>query len=129
MIYTIIVMGSIYGTENAISAFLFSSFLLKIRKNNINNIFFYCDGVLNGNKMFYIAKDEHNLIDSWYYLSKEFSINLNICSSAAYRRGVIDDDMALDLGFLHGNLHSAFKLTGLGTLVKSIFSSDRVVQF
>ncbi|WP_367675764.1 sulfurtransferase complex subunit TusD [Buchnera aphidicola] len=122
-------MGSIYGTENSTSALLFSNSLMKGCKHSIKNIFFYCDGVLNGNKMSFTSIDENNLVNSWYQLSKKFFINLNICSSAACRRGVIDDTMALDLGFLHGNLHFSFRLTGLGTFVQSVLNSDRVLQF
>ncbi|CAL4324386.1 sulfurtransferase complex subunit TusD [Buchnera aphidicola] len=129
MKYTILVMGPPYGTENAISAFLFSKNLIHFKIHSINSVFFYCNGIYNSNKFLYSSIDEENLVYSWCRFSKKFSINLHVCSNAAYVRGVIDDNLALDLGFSDGNLHKSFHLTGLGTLVSSILKSDRLVQF
>lgn len=118
-----------YGTENSTSAFLFSKTLIQSKKHKINNIFFYSHGVYNANKFLYSSDNKYKLIDNWYKLSLKFSINLNICSNSAYKRGIINNDNALDLGFSEGNLHPVFKLTGLGTLINSILTSDRMIQF
>ncbi|CAL4324076.1 sulfurtransferase complex subunit TusD [Buchnera aphidicola] len=128
-IYTILVMGSPHSTENAISAFLCAKCLLKNKKNNIKNIFFYGNGVLNANNMINTPIESINLVREWYQLSKFFFIKLYICISSAQEKGILSNEMSKSLGFLHGNLHKGFYLTGLSTLVYSMLSSDHFLQF
>lgn len=129
MNYTILVMGSAYGTQNASTAFLFCQSLVVNTKHQLRSIFFYCDGVLNANKMNTPAVDEFNLIQAWQVLNKKYNVNLYVCISAALRRGVIEDEEISNVNIKKGNLACFFKLSGLIELANSIKKSDRIVQF
>ncbi|CAL4323972.1 sulfurtransferase complex subunit TusD [Buchnera aphidicola] len=125
--YTILVTSS-YSKENSKSALFFSQNLVE-NNHIIDSIFFYGDGVYNSNNMVYTIFDDFSLIKKWYDFSKDFSVNLNVCSSFAQDRGIISDEISKNMGFKHGNLHFGFRLTGLGHLITSIIKSDRLLQF
>ncbi|CAL4043982.1 sulfurtransferase complex subunit TusD [Buchnera aphidicola] len=128
MNYLVIVTGSAYGTENASTALLFSKALIDCG-HELNSVFFYFNGVLNANKMIFPADDEYNLVKAWEDFNDQFSIKLNICISAASRRGVISDEQALRIGLQKGNLANGFQLAGLGALSEAIQKCDRIIQF
>ncbi|AEO08864.1 sulfur transfer complex subunit TusD [Buchnera aphidicola str. Ak (Acyrthosiphon kondoi)] len=128
MNYTILVTGAAYGTQNSSTAFLFCKSLLKT-KNTLHSIFFYCDGVLNANRMTTPAIDEFNLIEAWQELHKKHKVKLYVCNSAALRRGVIEDEILLDINIKKGNLAFFFQLSGLVELANSIKICDRIIQF
>ena len=128
MNYTILVMGAAYGTQNASTAFLFCQSLVTT-EHKLHSVFFYCDGVLNANKMNTPAVDEFNLIQSWQALNIKFNVNLYVCISAALRRGILEDEEISDVNIKKGNLALFFKLSGLIELANSIKICDRIVQF
>ncbi|MXP67872.1 sulfurtransferase complex subunit TusD [Pantoea sp. Aalb] len=128
MRYTLLVTGSAYGTQNSSSALLFARTLLKL-EHKLESIFFYRDGVLNGNRFIFPATDEVDIVRGWQQLYEENGVILNICIAAALRRGVINSQEALHLNFNDSNLQFGFKLTGLRTLAKAILNCDRLVQF
>ena len=128
MNYLLIVTGSPYGTENSSTALLFARALINYG-HTLNNVFFYFNGVLNASKMVSSAEDEFNLIKGWQELSYNFKINLNICISSAYRRGVIGDEQALKIGINKGNIAHGFVCIGLSELSESFQMCDRIVQF
>jgi len=127
--YTLLIMSAPYNTHNVESALNFVKFLMKNKKNSIQNIFFYGNGVLNANKMILNEKKEKTLSYQWYKLSKKFSINLNVCSTSAQERGIISKSMNKNFELLYENVHDGFNITGLGCLIKSILNSDRILQF
>ncbi len=122
MRYILLVTGPSYGTQNATSAWKFATALLKAQ-HHIDSIFFYQEGVTNANQLISLASDEHSLIDAWSELSQTHKIELNICVSAALRRGVTDEQDGTT------NLHPSFNLAGLGALAQGLLTCDRVVQF
>jgi tRNA 2-thiouridine synthesizing protein D len=128
MNYTILVTGPSYGTQNASTAFLFCQALVQT-KNKLHSVFFYCDGVLNANRMITPASDEFNLIKAWQELNKKHKVNLYVCNSAALRRGVIQDEKILDGNVKKGNLALLFQITGLLELANAIKICDRIIQF
>ncbi|QCI22357.1 sulfurtransferase complex subunit TusD [Buchnera aphidicola] len=128
MNYTILVTGSAYGTQNASTAFLFCQSLVKT-KHKLYSVFFYCDGVLNANSMTTPAIDEFNLVQAWQELNKKYNVKLYVCSSAALRRGILDDEEASNLNLKKGNLAFCFQLSGLLELAYSIEICDRIIQF
>ncbi|QCI27344.1 sulfurtransferase complex subunit TusD [Buchnera aphidicola] len=129
LIYTILITSSLFHSEGSKSAFLFSNALMKKKNHFINNIFFYSHGALNGTNMMSSKINGINLVHEWYKFSKKFLITLNICSNSAQERGIISDEIAKELGFINGNLHSGFQLVGLGKLIKTMLKSDRLLQF
>lgn len=136
LVYTILVTGPPYGTQNASSALCFARALLA-EGHEINSVFFYREGVLNGNRFFTPATDEYDLVRDWVAFHQDNDVSLHICTSAALRRGVLDaqeiDDRemaAAGEGVMNqASLQPGFLLSGLGALVEALSVSDRTVQF
>ena len=127
MRYSILVTGAPYGTQQASAAYQFALALLG-RGHQLVSVFFYREGVLNGNQLSSPASDEFDLVRAWQQLSAAHQVELNVCVAAALRRGVIDHDEATQHE-LQANLQSGFSLTGLGSLAEASLSCDRLVQF
>ncbi|CAL4325823.1 Sulfurtransferase TusD [Buchnera aphidicola (Protaphis terricola)] len=127
MNYTILVTGSAYGTQNSSTAFLFSKSLITMG-HILNSVFFYFDGVLNANYISQSPIDEFDLIKGWRSLNKKYNVQLYVCSSAALRRGIVEDDNTSNI-LKKGNLSPCFQLSGLLELGNSINLSDRLIQF
>ena len=127
MRYSILVTGAPYGTQQASAAYQFALALLA-RGHQLVSVFFYREGVLNGNQLSSPASDEFDLVRAWQQLSAAHQVELNVCVAAALRRGVIDHDEATQHE-LQANLQSGFSLTGLGSLAEASLSCDRLVQF
>ena len=86
--------------------------------HEIYRVFFYNDGVYNGNKLSEPQSDDRNLVDLWSKLGKEHGIDLVVCVAAALRRGVKDEI-----------LEDGFRISGLGQLVEAGIQADRMVVF
>ncbi|QJC32984.1 sulfurtransferase complex subunit TusD [Enterobacteriaceae endosymbiont of Donacia semicuprea] len=131
MIFVILITGAPFNTQNSYSAYLFVNAAIQ-KKNFIQSIFFYCDGVCNANKNIKFDKDEFNLIYSWQKLSKKYHINLYLCVTSAKKRGIIKEDYDKNklLNYQQNNMiNNRFKITTLSTLAKSILTCDRLIQF
>lgn len=126
--YALLVTGPAYGSEQAASALLFARALLAAGHQLIS-VFFYREGVANGNQFTLPANDEYDLVRAWAELADEHNIPLNICVAAALRRGVVDAHEAAQHQLPASNLHPAFTLSGLGALAEAALSCDRLVQF
>jgi tRNA 2-thiouridine synthesizing protein D len=86
--------------------------------HEIYRVFFYNDGVYNGNKLSEPQTDDRNLISLWSALAKENGMDLVVCVAAALRRGVKDEI-----------LEEGFRISGLGQLVEAGIQADRLVVF
>ncbi|WP_268952828.1 sulfurtransferase complex subunit TusD [Rouxiella aceris] len=128
MRYSIMVTGPAYGTQQASAAYQFALALVA-RGHQLDSIFFYREGVLNGNQLCLPASDEFDLVRSWQRLAADHQIALNVCVAAALRRGVIDADEAANREDVRANLQPGFTLTGLGSLAEASLVCDRLVQF
>ncbi|NIG99322.1 MAG: sulfurtransferase complex subunit TusD [Buchnera aphidicola (Periphyllus acericola)] len=129
MIYTIIVKSSFFSKENSISALLFSKALIMKKKHFIKSIFFISDGVLNMNRFLSFTINELNLKKKWINFSKKNKVRLNVCFSAALRRGIINIKKKINYENFEGNLGIFFKISSLEKLSRDIQKSDRVIQF
>ncbi|AIX75659.1 sulfurtransferase complex subunit TusD [Mixta calida] len=127
MRYTLLVTGPAYGTQQASSALLFAHALMAAG-HQLSSVFFYREGVLNGNQLTAPASDEFDLVRAWQALQQQ-GVTLNICVAAALRRGVTDEQEAASQGLPAANLQPGFQLAGLGALAEAALTSDRVVQF
>ncbi|WP_039908238.1 sulfurtransferase complex subunit TusD [Candidatus Regiella insecticola] len=125
--YCLLVTGSAYGTQQASSAYQFALALLEAR-HRLSNIFFYREGVLNANRLTAPANDEFDLVRAWSQLAKDNKVQLNVCISAAQRRGVCDKNQTED-HTVAINLQPGFTLSGLGALAEALFTCDRIIQF
>jgi tRNA 2-thiouridine synthesizing protein D len=127
-IFTIVITGAPYGSQGASSGYLFCKAALAM-KHTIAGVFFYQQGVLNANALVAPASDEVNLPQCWADLATEHNFPLEVCVSAALRRGVLSIDEAKQLQIEQYNLKAPFVLSGLGQLAELSAKCDRLVQF
>ncbi|BGI50872.1 MAG: sulfurtransferase complex subunit TusD [Arsenophonus endosymbiont of Ceratovacuna japonica] len=126
--YCLLVTEPAYGNQQAINAWKFANTLI-MEGYILNTIFFYQNGVYNGNKLMLPANDEFNLLIEWKKLAKKTGCKLNICVSAALRRGIIDKTEAKNNNLFCNNLDEDFVLSGLDSLAEAMLICDRTVQF
>jgi len=126
--FSLLVTGAPYGTQASASALLFARALLA-EGHALQRVFFYQEGVLNGNALVHPASDEVNLVTGWAGLADQYGVPLYLCVSAALRRGVVDSSEQQRQGLSAANLHPAFTLAGLGELAQAALTSERFIQF
>ena len=126
--FTILVTSNPASHESASSAYQFCSAALK-SGHKVSGVFFYLDGVLTANSLISPASDEVNLSESWAKLASEYQFPLEVCVSAALRRGVVNQQEAEQLDLSNYNLRSPFVLSGLGQLAELSANCDRLIQF
>jgi tRNA 2-thiouridine synthesizing protein D len=86
--------------------------------HEIYRVFFYNDGVYNGNKLAEPQSDDRNIVALWSALAAENDIDLVVCVAAALRRGIKDEI-----------LEEGFRISGLGQMVEAGIQADRLVVF
>ena len=126
--FALLVTGPCYGTQSAADAYRFARALLA-QGHHIASIFFYQEGVYNGNSLSLPANDETDLYQAWVKLANEQDLSLELCVAAALRRGLVDQDSAQQAGLAAFNVKAPFSLGGLGSLARAALTADRVVQF
>lgn len=128
LIYTLVVTGSAYGTQQATSAWQFAQALIT-RGHKLESVFFYQEGISNANQLVSPASDEFDLVRAWQRLAEQQGTVLNVCVAAALRRGVVDEQEAALRQKKMANLQPGFVLSGLGSLAEAMLTCDRVMQF
>ena len=124
MRYVIAVKSPIYGKQGAFLAYQFSEALIK-KGHEISQIFFFQDGVSNGNALVYPANDEVNLRKHWQMFSITHNVPLYLCVAASQRRGVVDNLTTSTTD--HYNLAEGFTIAGLGEFMAASLKADRVI--
>ncbi len=126
--YCLMVGGPAYGTQQSSGALQFARALLAAG-HRINSVFFYQDGVYNANRHTSPAGDEVDIVRAWQQLGREHQVPLDVCVSAALRRGVTDGTQDERPATGQGNLQPGFTLSGLGALAQAVLECDRFIQF
>lgn len=126
--YTLVVNGSVYGSQSARHAHQFACALIA-KGHTLVSVFFYQEGVTNGNGLTVPANDEFDLVKAWQELALQHNVRLETCIAAALRRGIVSQDEANQHGLAQSNLASGFQQAGLGSLAEAMLVQDRVVQF
>lgn len=126
--YTLLVNGSVYGTQSARNAYLFAKAVIE-KGHTLTSVFFYQDGVQNGSALTAPANDEFDLAKAWQQLAQQHQVRLETCVAAALRRGVVSQSEAEQHQLPGANLAPLFEQTGLGSLAEALLAQDRVVQF
>ena len=124
MRYVIAVKSPIYGKQGAFLAYQFAEALIK-KGHEISQIFFFQDGVSNGNALVYPANDEVNLQKHWQMFSITHNVPLYLCVAASQRRGVVDNLTTSTTD--HYNLAEKFTIAGLGEFMAASLKADRVI--
>lgn len=128
MIFNILVTGAVYSSQASYSALCFCRAALE-SGNTISQVFFYQDGVTQGNSLTAPLADEFDSVNQWHRLAQQYSIKLVVCVSAAERRGILTEQQADELDRASSNLHASFSVAGLGELHAASLESDRTVSF
>lgn len=126
--FALLVTGPCYGSQSAADAYRFACAVLQ-QGHLIDSIFFYQDGVGNGNLLTQPAGDEFNLYQAWTELATQHRLSLDVCVAAALRRGMSDVASSHQVGVAQWNVAPPFRLSGLGSLAQAALSADRMVQF
>ncbi|WP_394249294.1 sulfurtransferase complex subunit TusD [Vibrio profundi] len=126
--YTLLVNGSVYGSQSARNAYLFAKEVVA-QGHQLKSVFFYQDGVNNGSSLTAPANDEFDLVKGWQELALEHNVSLETCVAAALRRGIISKAEAEQHQLEASNVAQGFEQTGLGSLAEALLTQDRVVQF
>ncbi|OBT10046.1 tRNA 2-thiouridine(34) synthase TusD [Vibrio sp. UCD-FRSSP16_10] len=126
--YTLVVSGEVYGEQSSLNAYQFAQALIK-KGHRLVSVFFYQQGVTNGNTLTVPANDEFDLVSAWQQLSLEHGVLLQTCVAAALRRGIVGEEEAGQHQLPQSNLAKGFEQSGLGSLAESLLTQDRVVQF
>ncbi|BCE01800.1 sulfurtransferase complex subunit TusD [Marinicellulosiphila megalodicopiae] len=101
-----------------------------IAKNHqIEQIFFYQDAVILASNLLVPAQDEYPTQQNWLDFSNQNQIELNVCVSAAIKRGVLNDADCARYNKNQSNVHSCFNIVGLGEFLTSMDNADKQVTF
>lgn len=123
-----LVINSGPDSQGAYSGWRFAQSLLK-QGHRLNQVFFYQQGIHNGNALLSPPGDEINILHCWQQLQHAHQLELICCVAAAMRRGVLDKETANEQQLHAPNLAEGFRLGGLGELVTAMATTDRVIQF
>ncbi len=99
------------------SAYMFAKAAIA-KGHAVPRVFFYYDGVNNGNKLSEPQSDDRDLVKLWGRLADEHGVDLVVCVAAGLRRGIKDDVLA-----------EGFRISGLGQLIEAGMGCDRLVTF
>ncbi len=66
---------------------------------------------------------------TWETFANAHAIPLICCVTSALRRGIINQEEARQENQAHYNLRPSFTLAGLGMLMESMLTADRVISF
>jgi len=126
--FSLLVTANPVSSQKAATAYQFCEAAVQAG-HQICGVFFYLDGVLTANDLINPASDEVNLTTRWAELALQHDIPLEVCVSAALRRGIVSKEEAEQLALSNYNLKHPFVLSGLGQLAELSASCDRLVQF
>lgn len=125
---SVIIHGSPYSSQSAISALAFSKAAVK-SGHEIYQAFFYHDGVFNSTALSIPAQDEKFPGQLWAEFATDENIKLVSCISSASRRGLQNETEARRHELKSDNLNSAYEIAGLGELVTASLVCDKTITF
>ena len=125
---SLLVMSAPAASQNTQSALRFAQTVAQ-SEHQLNGVFFYADGVHNGNHLQVNPADEQSVYAGWAQLASQHDCPLLVCVTAASKRGVLSQTDAQDNDLNQFNLQAPFQAVGLGELAELFHNSDRVIQF
>ncbi len=117
MKFGIVVNEGPFTHQASDSAYRFAKAAVE-KGHRVLRVFFYYDGVNNGNKLSEPQADDRNLVKLWGELAAEHKVDLVVCVAAALRRGIKEEILA-----------EGFRISGLGQLIEASMAADRTVVF
>lgn len=128
MTLNILVLGALYNSQSAYSAWRFASAAVKAG-HEVSQVFFYQDAVTQANRLSHPLSDEFDSVSSWQQFAQSSNTKLIVCIAAAERRGIMNDDIASEFKAYKGNLADGFEIAGLGAWQQATLASDRTITF
>lgn len=128
MKFAIVVHGAPYASESSWSALHFAKAVLEAG-HQLYRVFFYHDGVYNGNALMAPPQDELDLRGEWSEFARQNQLELMVCIASSLRRGMLDATEATRYEKPAHNLAAEFEVAGLGQLIDAGLNADRVVTF
>ena len=126
--FLILVHSSNYASQSSRSALKYAESVVN-NGHDLKAIFFYQEGVCHANALSNIPTDELDTTTGFKQLNADHNIPLLLCVTAADKRGIIEDQQALEQAHSHGNVDPAFTIAGLGEMATIAAVTDRLVQF
>ena len=126
--FTLLVTSAPYSCQSAYSAYRFALAAVE-QTHQVNGVFFYQDGTLNGSGLQQLSSDEFDLHQAWKLLANKHNIPLMVCVSVATKRGITNATDAAEADQAHHSLSPEFQSVGLGDLAELVAKSDRMIQF
>jgi tRNA 2-thiouridine synthesizing protein D len=123
--FTLIVTKSPFDSRNAENAIAFCRAAIS-NSDCIDQVFFYQTGVHNASSLLQAGTDEFNCKQAWIALANDHNIALNVCVTAAARRGVVDTEHAHSAST--ANLNAPFKQVGLTEYFSALANESINVQ-
>jgi tRNA 2-thiouridine synthesizing protein D len=128
MILALNIHGAPFSSQASATALRFARAALDAG-HHIRRVFFFHDGVLNGNALVQPPQDEESPQAGWVALAAANGMELAVCVATALKRGVVDERERERYELTASNLHPAFVLVGLGQLIEAMSDCDRLVTF
>lgn len=123
--FTVMVSKAPYDSRNAESALKFCWSALN-KGHKIEQVFFYRSGVHCASNLITPPSDETNIHKEWLKLYNRFGVKLNVCNTAANRRGIVNVESSLQDVF---NVKEPFVMTGLSDYFSALYSGSKNIQF
>lgn len=117
MKFALQINSSPYHSNASQTAYYFAREVLA-QQHQILRVFFYHNAVYHAFKTANPPDDEFSIFKSWSELALKNDVDLVICVSAAQRRGLVSENLAI-----------GFRLGGLGQLLESTILADRFLVF
>ncbi len=120
--FTLLVSKSPFDYRNAENALLFCHSALA-QGHQIDQVFFYQSGVQNASQLQSPNHDEINIYKRWCEFHQTHKICLNVCVTAAARRGVVDNSFSDQ-----ANLVAPFTQVGLSAYFEALANNTINIQ-
>lgn len=123
--YTLIMTQSPNQLETNLSAQQLAAAILNAG-DIIDRVFFYQDACYTALASQIPGQGLNPSFEGWVKLHLQYNLDLQVCIANSLRRGLVD----IEEGKRYqqtANLHSAFKLAGLGELAEACQASDRII--
>ncbi|MCW8108088.1 sulfurtransferase complex subunit TusD [Alteromonas ponticola] len=127
--YSMLITSAPYDGERISSAQLFAQALAENPDTCLRNIFFYQQGVFNANFLSTPTAGQVNLYKGWCKLAAQNNIKLQVCVTAAAKRGIISQQEQVENDLAAFTLQAPFEQTGLADFFTQLHKADRLVQF
>jgi tRNA 2-thiouridine synthesizing protein D len=120
--FLIFVTRSPFDSLNGQTALSFCKAAIELG-HEIEQVFFYQEGVQQANIDIQAAAGEKNLLAQWLAFSEQTKTSLNVCVTASIKRGVLSDEDAAAMQ-LHSNVHNAFRPVGMAEYFSALNTSS-----